>query len=149
MEFDISAPVPASLLEKINKILNEGKEENPERSPLQEKTAPGEESWVKKNKSRFEKQYGTKKGKEVLYAKAWKMSKNEETEHDKKKVAVSPRHKDDSKVLLEKGKKKQYKLEEDKEKPVGKKKQEKIIINPEVHPDRIDSTESGKPQKTV
>lgn len=33
---------------------------------------PGKESWVKSNKARFKKQYGAKKGTEVLYATAWK-----------------------------------------------------------------------------
>ena len=34
---------------------------------------PKIEAWIKANKERFVKEYGEKKGKEVLYAKAWKM----------------------------------------------------------------------------
>lgn len=34
---------------------------------------PKIEKWIKANKERFVKEYGAKKGKEVLYAKAWKM----------------------------------------------------------------------------
>ena len=52
---------------------------------LDESAAPGQEAWIKKNKERFVKQYGKKKGMEVLYATAWKRSKNEDA-HD---VAVS------------------------------------------------------------
>ena len=142
MSFDVFQ-IPKSLLEKVQAILDEGKEENPERSPLQETSAPGQEHWIKSNKARFEKEYGTEKGKQVLYAKAWKMHKEEteteETEPDKKQIAVAPRHsKDGSKVLLEKGKKKDKEELEEKE---------KIIFNPEVHPDRI--TEPDKVQKTT
>lgn len=34
---------------------------------------PKIEKWIKDNKQRFKDEYGEKKGKEVLYAKAWKM----------------------------------------------------------------------------
>lgn len=130
--------IPQSLLDKVQAVL-EGKEEELERSPLHEVSAPGQEAWIKANKARFEKEYGAEKGKEVLYGKAWKM-RNEETDHDKKQVAIAPRHADDgSKVILEKDKKKKEDLEE--------KKAEKIIFNPEVHPDRI--TEPDKVQKTT
>ena len=39
------------------------------------------EDWIKKNKNRFSKEYGKKKGEEVLYGKAWKdyKAKHEET----------------------------------------------------------------------
>jgi len=125
-----------ALVEKIAKFLQKPKPEViSENEELQEVSAPGQESWIKANKARFEKEYGVEKGKEVLYAKAWKMHE-EETEHDQKKVAVSPRHEDDSKVLLEKGKKKD--VDEAKE---------KIIFDPEVHPDRIN--EPDKNQRTV
>jgi len=45
-------------------------------SVLDEKAAPGQEDWVKSNKERFIKQYGKKKGLEVLYATSWKRSKS-------------------------------------------------------------------------
>ena len=38
---------------------------------LDEKAPPGMEGWIKKNKKRFQKEYGKKKGLEVLYATAW------------------------------------------------------------------------------
>jgi len=44
-----------------------------------ETAPPDQEDWVKKNKSRFKKEYGDKKGEEVLYATAWK-------NHNKKKT---------------------------------------------------------------
>jgi hypothetical protein len=40
---------------------------------LDEVAPPGMEDWVKKNKERFKKEYGDKKGSSVLYATAWKM----------------------------------------------------------------------------
>lgn len=40
---------------------------------LDEVAPPGMEDWVKKNKARFSKEYGDKKGKSVLYATAWKL----------------------------------------------------------------------------
>jgi hypothetical protein len=42
------------------------------------------EEWIKKNKSRFTKEYGKKKGEEVLYGKAWNdyKAKHEETQTD-------------------------------------------------------------------
>lgn len=46
-----------------------------EMAPVNEVSAPGQESWIKKNKERFKKEYGAKKGTEVLYATAWKRSK--------------------------------------------------------------------------
>lgn len=46
---------------------------------LDEKAAPGQEGWIKKNKARFIDQYGKKKGLEVLYATAWKRSKQDES----------------------------------------------------------------------
>jgi hypothetical protein len=39
---------------------------------LEEVAPAGEENWVNKNKKRFKKEYGDKKGEEVLYATAWK-----------------------------------------------------------------------------
>jgi hypothetical protein len=91
LSFDVF-DIPPSLLRKVKNVL-EGKEENPERSPL------------------------------------------EESEKEKQ-VAIAPKEGNDgAKVLMEKGKKK--KVDEG----------EKIILNPEVHPDRI--TEPDKVQKTV
>lgn len=46
---------------------------------LDEKAAPGQEEWIKKNKKHFIDQYGKKKGLEVLYATAWKRSKADES----------------------------------------------------------------------
>lgn len=40
---------------------------------LPEETPPGMEDWVNSNKDKFEKEYGADKGKQVLYATAWKM----------------------------------------------------------------------------
>jgi hypothetical protein len=118
--------IPKSLLDKVKNVLSESEnrgEESPERSPLHEVSAPGQEHWIKANKERFEKEYGPEKGKEVLYAKAWKM--HEEAEEKKK-------------LLVEKGKKKEE---------INEKEKETIILNPVVHPDRI--TEPDKNQKTV
>jgi hypothetical protein len=42
-----------------------------------ESAAPGKEAWIKANKARFIERYGKEKGLRVLYAKAWKDSKNE------------------------------------------------------------------------
>jgi hypothetical protein len=48
-------------------------------SVISEKSAPGQEAWIKANKARFVKEYGKKKGIEVLYATAWKRSKKNES----------------------------------------------------------------------
>lgn len=45
---------------------------------------PKIEKWIKDNKKRFVDEYGEKKGKEVLYAKAWKMDKSMEEAYDDK-----------------------------------------------------------------
>ena len=50
-----------------------------EESELKEKAAPGQEDWIKSNKEKFIKQYGKKKGLEVLYATSWKRSKKNES----------------------------------------------------------------------
>jgi len=50
-----------------------------EESELKEKAAPGQEDWIKSNKDKFIKQYGKKKGMEVLYATSWKRSKKNES----------------------------------------------------------------------
>jgi hypothetical protein len=42
---------------------------------INEETPPGQEAWVKANKARFKKEYGDKKGTEVLYATAWRNAK--------------------------------------------------------------------------
>ena len=49
-----------------------------EESELKEKAAPGQEDWIKSNKEKFIKQYGKKKGLEVLYATSWKRSKKKD-----------------------------------------------------------------------
>lgn len=41
-------------------------------SKISEVAPPDQESWVKKNKSRFKQEYGKKKGENILYATAWK-----------------------------------------------------------------------------
>lgn len=43
---------------------------------VDEVAAPGQEDWIKSNKERFMKQYGKNKGMSVLYATAWKRSKD-------------------------------------------------------------------------
>jgi hypothetical protein len=45
------------------------------RQRLLEKAPPDPkiEEWIKKNKKRFQDEYGKKKGTEVLYARAWTM----------------------------------------------------------------------------
>lgn len=48
-----------------------------EETDLNEVSAPGKEDWIKANKERFIAKYGKEKGLRVLYAKAWKDSKNE------------------------------------------------------------------------
>jgi len=58
---------------------DEDEKETVEESQLEEKAAPGQEDWIKSNKERFIKQYGKKKGLEVLYATAWKRSKKNES----------------------------------------------------------------------
>jgi len=143
--------IPQSLVDKVQQILHETNKTNPEviyeEEILHEVSPPNPaiEKWIKANKKRFEKEYGSQKGKEVLYGKAWSMYHEEiemeSTEHDKKEVAVAPRHENDSKVILEKGKKRENELDE----------KEKIIWNPEVYPDRInsDNVDSNKTQRTV
>lgn len=67
----------AKRIEKKTGKLSDKKEkidvEPSEEKELKESTPPGMESWVKKNKANFVKEYGEKKGHEVLYATAWKM----------------------------------------------------------------------------
>ena len=46
---------------------------------LDEVAPPDQENWIMKNKERFIKQYGKKKGTEILYATAWKRSKANES----------------------------------------------------------------------
>ena len=50
---------------------------------LDEVAPPDQESWIKKNKERFIKQYGKNKGTEILYATAWKRSKANESKINK------------------------------------------------------------------
>lgn len=42
---------------------------------LTEVSAPGQESWIRKNKARFTQEYGKEKGLRVLFGKAWNNSK--------------------------------------------------------------------------
>jgi hypothetical protein len=124
--------IPSSLIRKVVMVM--------ESEDLDEVSAPGQEAWIKANKARFEKEYGVEKGKKILYAKAWEMHK-EETELDQKKVAVSPRHQNDSSVLLEKGKKKEDDVDEEKE---------KITFDPMVEPNALSSNnDNNKQMKTV
>lgn len=53
----------------------------PDEKSLDEVSPPGKdyETWIKKNKARFIKQYGPEKGKQVLYARAWKMKNKYKT----------------------------------------------------------------------
>lgn len=45
---------------------------------VNEVSAPGKEAWIKANKARFIAKYGKEKGTKILYAKAWKDSKQNE-----------------------------------------------------------------------
>lgn len=47
---------------------------------------PEIEKWIKANKDRFKKEYGTEKGLEVLYAKAWQMYNKKESINESKKA---------------------------------------------------------------
>lgn len=58
---------------------DDDEKETVEESELKEKAAPGQEDWIKSNKEKFIKQYGKKKGMEVLYATSWKRSKKNES----------------------------------------------------------------------
>lgn len=57
------------------------KESSDDTIDLDEVSPPGTdyETWIKKNKARFIKQYGAEKGKQVLYARAWKMKNQYKT----------------------------------------------------------------------
>ena len=55
---------------KIRKMEPEIPQEN--FNTIAESAPPDQESWIKKNKNKFKKQYGAKKGEEILYATAWK-----------------------------------------------------------------------------
>jgi len=123
--------LPLSLIKKVQNILEDNKPLPPgldlhEISP----TDPKIEKWIKANKGRFEKEYGVEKGKEVLYAKAWKLSK-EELELEASGFGKEPEFPEDKK--------------EDDDKP--KKGKEKIIMNPMVEPEKISSPDPTKMQK--
>jgi hypothetical protein len=62
---------------EMDKARSRGKGIETAAKKLAEAAPPGMEDWVKANKARFVKEYGDKKGHEVLYATAWKL-------HDKK-----------------------------------------------------------------
>lgn len=72
---------PANLLDRANKTIGKLKgstfmvKKMTEEEQIDEVAPPDPkiEKWIKDNKERFVKEYGPKKGKEVLYAKAWKM----------------------------------------------------------------------------
>lgn len=66
----------SELTHSIDRALSRGMGESKE---LAEKSAPGQENWIKANKKHFIDQYGKKKGLEVLYATAWKRSKKNES----------------------------------------------------------------------
>jgi len=55
---------------ELNKIGMESVDSDEE--ALTEKAPPDQEAWVKANKAKFKKEYGDKKGEEILYATAWK-----------------------------------------------------------------------------
>ena len=59
---------------------------------MNEVSAPGKEDWIKANKQRFIDRYGKEKGLRVLYAKAWKDSKNESVNEEIKRYTT---HHDD------------------------------------------------------
>jgi len=124
--------LPLSLVKKVQYIL-ENKNPLPKNINLLHEVSPPNpkiEKWIKANKGRFEKEYGTEKGKEVLYAKAWKMHEEEaEIEEDFGKQPEFP----------------EGKKEEDKDKP--KKGKEKIIMNPMVEPEKISEPDPTKMQK--
>lgn len=60
---------------KANKAIR-GKDGLPKKK-VNEVAAPGQEDWIKANKKRFIDRYGKEKGTKILYAKAWKMAKEE------------------------------------------------------------------------
>jgi len=64
--------------EDDDKDADDANKEKIEESELKEKAAPGQEDWIKSNKEKFIKQYGKKKGMEVLYATSWKRSKKKD-----------------------------------------------------------------------
>jgi hypothetical protein len=73
--------VQAKHREKANKILfGADLPYNPMKRQLTtEVSAPGQEAWIKANKRRFIARYGKEKGTKILYAKAWKMSNQQES----------------------------------------------------------------------
>jgi hypothetical protein len=123
--------LPYSLIEKVSKII-ENKNPLPPGLDLHEISPPNPkiEKWIKANKGRFEKEYGAEKGKEVLYARAWKMHE-EELELEASGFGKEPEFPEDKK--------------EDDDKP--KKGKEKIIMNPMVEPEKISSPDPTKMQK--
>lgn len=84
---------PVESKEEAIRIAHEVAAKTHHRVKLHESTPPGMESWVKKNKARFVKEYGEKKGHEVLYATAWKlhnkMNEMEELNELSKKTLAS------------------------------------------------------------
>ena len=56
----------------LSKIGMESEETDEDDDVINEKAAPGQEAWIKSNKDKFVKEYGKKKGLEVLYATAQK-----------------------------------------------------------------------------
>jgi len=64
--------------ESMKDAIKDKEEKVDESQELSEVGAPGQEDWIKSNKERFIKQYGKKKGLEVLYATSWKRSKKQD-----------------------------------------------------------------------
>ena len=73
----ISDALEVRKVEIASSILTGTTEVVEEEVQLDEVSAPGQEDWIKANKKRFIAQYGKEKGLRVLYAKAWKMAKEE------------------------------------------------------------------------
>jgi ribosomal protein S27E len=69
-----------AFLDKHDAAMREAAEPVDEPKELEEKAPPGMESWVKANKAQFKKEYGKKKGTEMLYKTAWSKY-NESVEH--------------------------------------------------------------------
>jgi len=73
----ISDALEVRKVEIASSIISGDTEMVEEEVQLDEVSAPGQEDWIKANKQRFIKQYGKEKGTRILYAKAWKMAKEE------------------------------------------------------------------------
>lgn len=65
---------------------------------VQESAAPGQEDWIKSNKANFIKQYGKKKGLEVLYATAWKRSGKDESVNESTNIKLGKKMLNESRI---------------------------------------------------